>query len=166
MKKYAVCFVCVMVSFCTSCNVQKEFVSKQIIEDFKYDITDGTLISVEKGDGVWMSDPFIVAADSIAILAYSGNDGWQLREDQQLGINCHLENFSEDTIGKFFIGNIANGQQNSAIPVDDEHLGISLSFGAAGEYYIYFMNTSAEDITVSDFEVWTQNEGEMDKYIF
>ena len=152
--------------FCAGCSKEKESPIHEIVKEFQYEVTDGTLVPVEEGDGMWGAEPFAVAPNSMTILTYSGNDGWKLNDTQQMGIDCDLEGFSEEVNGKFFTGNIKDGCQNSAIPVNDAHLGLSMSFGAEGEYYIYFMNTSSEDITVSNLELWLQDEGEMDKYIF
>lgn len=168
MKKYIMffTFICIVISFCASCNTAKRSPIHEIIKDFQYEVTDGTLVQVEEGDGVWVVEPFTVISNSMTILTYSENSGWQLNDTQQIGIDCDLENFSEDFKGNFFLGNIKDHCQNSAIPINDAHLRISMSFGAEGEYYIYFMNTSPKDIIVSNLELWIQDEGKMDKYIF
>ncbi len=90
-----------------------------------------------------------------------------MNEQQQFSIDYDLENVSDKTEGKFFMGIIDNGQQRSAIPLNDPHVGMGLDLGGTGgEYYIYFMNTSDTDITVSNLNMWIQDEGKMDKYIF
>lgn len=148
------------------CSDSKNAPFGDIIETYQYDITTGTVIPVKADNGLWIAEPFTVSADTVCVLTYAGTDGWTLNDTQQMGLDCHLENVSEETEGNFFIGTITNGQQNEAIPYNDETLGISLSFGISGEFYIYFMNTSSIDITVSDLQLWIQDEGEMDKYIF
>ena len=146
---------------------RKDSAISEIIETFSYDVTDGTVVSVKEADGVWTAEPITLQSNTLCILSYSGNDGWQMNEQQQFSIDYDLEYVSDQTEGKFFLGIIDNGQQRSAIPLNDPHVGIGLDLGGTGgEYYIYFMNTSDTDITVSNLNKWIQDEGKMDKYIF
>ena len=148
------------------CSKQKDSAISGIIETFSYEVTDGTVVAVKEGDGVWTADPITVKSNTLCILAHSGTDGWQLNEQQQIGMDYDLENTSEQTDGKFFMGIIDNGTQRSAIPMSDTHVGMSMDLGGTGgEYYIYFMNTSDTDITVSGLTMWLQDEGASERYI-